>query len=275
MKTSHILAAIVASSILTLHACTTVTTTKCIETSLRETVIVAKWEYTVWNVEPEEMCNPGGITLAPSRGQRVKLINDTGTVREIVQAVPDRYELRRGQHVFLVADHGRLWVQPVDYPLPLELRTLPAPVSEHESKLHLEVSPGWVATPLSDAMRSDGIIHAAHSVTLDLGTELRAYRRLEVTDLVAFATVQQARLASNLDNPKSSAITPVTLEGRPAIRFEVEGVSHQRNAFEYGYVGTVIQGKDEIAYLLAYTYAASFPSKKDELAHVADAITGL
>lgn len=152
---------------------------------------------------------------------------------------------------------------------------MPAPVSERESKLHLEMSPGWVATPLSDAMRSDGIIQAAHSVTLDLRTELRTYRRFEVTDLVAFATVQQARLASNLDNPKSSAITPVTLEGRPAIRFEVEGVSHQRNPFEYGYVGTVIQGKDEIAYLLAYTYAASFPSKKDELAHLADAITGL
>jgi hypothetical protein len=192
-----------------------------------------------------------------------------------VQAVPDRYELSRGQQVFLVADHGRLWVQPVDYPLPLELRTLPDPMSEHESKLNLEMSPGWVATPLSDAMRSAGIIHAAQSATLDFGTELRAYRRLEVTDLVAFATAQQARLASILDNPRSSAITPVMLDGRPAIRFEVEGVSHKRPHFDIGYVGTVIQGKDEIAYLLAYTYAASFPSKKDELAHVADAITGL
>jgi len=237
--------------------------------------LVAKWEYTIWIIEPEEVCNPAGIRLTPSRGERVKLINSTGTVREIVQAVPDRYELRRGQRVFLVADHGRLWVQPVDYPLPLELTTLPAPMSEHESKLRLEFSSGWVAIPLSDAMRSAGIIHAAQSVTLDLGTELRAYRRLEVPDLVVFATVQQAYLASILDNPRSSAMTPVTLDGRPAIRFEVEGVSRKPPHFDIGYVGTVIQGKDEIAYLVAYTYAASFPSKKDELTRVADAITGL
>jgi hypothetical protein len=237
--------------------------------------MVAKWEFTIWNIEPEEVCNPAGITLAPSRGERVKLINSTGTVREIVQAVPDRYELRRGQHVFLVADHGRLWVQPVDYPLPLELRTLPVPMSEHESKLHLEKSPGWVETPLTDAMRSAGIIYKAENVTLEVATELRAYRRSEVTDLAAFATVQQARLASILDNPKSSAITLVTLDGRPAIRFEVEGVSHKPPHFGIGYVGTVIQGEDEIAYLLAWTYAAAFPSKKDELARVAVAITGL
>ena len=277
MKTSpHILAAIVASSIVALNACTTSTTvtTTCIETSPRETDLVGRWEFTIWNIEPEEVCNPAGITLTPSRGQRVKLINSTGTVREIVQAVPDRYELRRGQPVFLIADHGRLWVQPVDYPLPLELTTLPAPMSEHESSLHLEMPPGWVAAQLTDAMRGDGIIHAAQK-TLDLRTELRAYRRSEVPDLLAFATVQQARLVSNIDNPKSSAMTPVTLNGRPAIRFEVEGVGRKRSGFAMGWVGTVIQGKDEVAYLLGYTYAASFPSKKDELAHVADAITGL
>lgn len=274
MKTRpHILAAIVASSILNLHACTTVTT--CIETSARETEVVAKWEFTIWKIEPEEVCNPAGITLSPSRGERVKLINSTGAVREIVQPVPDRYELRRGQHVFLVADHGRLWVQPVDYPLPLELRTLPAPMSEHESKLRLDISPGWVAIPPTDAIRSGGIIYKAENVTLELGTELRAYRRLEVTDLVDFATVQQARLASILDNPKSSAITPVTLGGRPAIRFEVEGVSRKPPHFAIGYVATVIQGADEIAYLVAWTYAAGFSSKKDTLAHVADAIKGL
>jgi hypothetical protein len=203
------------------------------------------------------------------------LINSTETIREIVQPVPDHYELHRGQRVFLVADHGRLWVQPLDYPLPLELTTLPAPVPEHESKLGLEVPPGWVAAPLSDAMRSDGVIQAAQSATRDLGSELRAYRRLEVTDLSTFATVQQARLASNVDNAKSSAMTPLTLDGRQAFRFEVEGVSRKSSHFAMGWVGTVIQGKDEIAYLLAYTYAASFPSKKDELAHVADAITGL
>jgi hypothetical protein len=89
---------------------------------------------------------------------------------------------------------------------------------------------------------------------------------------VAFATSQQVRLASILDNPKSSAIMAVTLDGRPAIHFEVEGVSRKAPHFGLGYVGTVIQGEVEIAYLVAWTYAAAFPAKKDALAHVAGAV---
>jgi hypothetical protein len=240
--------------------------------------LVAKWEERIEKIEPQYICSPSGMTYAPSRGERVTLTNSTGNRTEIVQAVPDQYQLQVGQRALLVADHGRLWVQPVDYPLPPELRTLPAsplPVSEHESKLHLELSPGWVATPLTDAMRSVGIIQAAHNAKLDFGTELRAYRRSEVTDLTAFATSQQARLASLLDNPKSLPLTPETLGGRPAIRFEVEGVGRRPPYFGYGYIGTVIQGENEIAYLIAWTYVAAFPSKKDALDRVADAITGL
>jgi hypothetical protein len=144
--------------------------------------VIAKWEMTIQKIAPQYVCNPAGITLAPSRGERVSVTDSTGSRREIVQAVPDQYQPHAGEHVLLVADHGRLWVQPVDFPLPPELRTLPAlplPVSEHDPKLHLELSPGWVPTPLTDAMRSAGIINAAQNVTLDFATELRAYRRSE------------------------------------------------------------------------------------------------
>jgi hypothetical protein len=240
--------------------------------------LVGKWEETIEKIEPQSVCNPGGIRYAPTRGQRVTVTSATGSRTEIVQAVPDQYQLHVGQQVFLLADHGRLWVQPVEYSLPPQLRTLPAsplPVSEHESKLHLELSPGWVARPLTDAQRSLGIIYLAENKPLDLATELRAYRRSDVTDLADFATSQQARLASILDNPKSSAITPATLDGRPAIHFEVEGVSRKAPYFGIGYVGIVIQGEVEVAYLVAYTYVAAFPSEKDALAHVADGIRGL
>jgi hypothetical protein len=124
-------------------------------------------------------------------------------------------------------------------------------------------------------MRSVGIIQGAHNKPLEFATELRAYHRSDVTDLVAFATSQQARLASILDSPKSSAITPETLKGRPAIRFEVEGATRNPPYFRFGYVGTVIQGEVEVAYIISFTYVAAFPSKKDELAQVADALRGL
>ena len=270
---SSTLAAIVGLSILTLAGCTTT----CMETSA-PSQLVGKWEKTIEKIEPQDVCSPSGINYAPSRGQRVRVTSSTGSHTEIVQPMPDHYQLTVGERVLLVADHGRLWVQPIDYPLPPELRTLPAsplPMSESESKLHLELPPGWVATPLTNAMRSVGIIQGAQNKQLEFVTELRAYHRSDVTDLVAFASLQQARLASILDSPKSSAITPETLEGRPAIRFEVEGASRNPPYFGFGYVGTVIQGEVEVAYIISFTYVAGFPSKKDKLAQVADALRGL
>jgi len=261
-------------AILTLPSCTTVT---CIETSARDPQAVAKWEVTIEKIEPQDLCNPNGITLVPTRGERVTVISPTGSRREIAQAVPDQYHLHVGQQVFLVADRGRLWVQPLDYPLPPELRSLPASpgaISELESKLRLQLPAGWGPRALTDAMRSGGIIYSAQNVTLDIYAELRAYRRSEVTDLVAFTESREAALASILDNAKSSAVTPVTINGRPAARFEVEGVT-RKTPIGVGYVGTVIQGETEIGYLVAWASVAAFPSKKDALARIADGITGL
>jgi hypothetical protein len=257
---------------LALSSCTTV----CIETSARDPQAVAKWEMTIEKIEPQDVCNPKGITLTPSRGQRVSVINATGRL-EIVQPVPEQYHLHVGQQVLLVADHGRLWVQPIDYPLPPELRSLPASpgaVSELESKLHLQLPAGWSPRPVTDVMRSGGIIYAAQNTTLDIHAELRAYHRSEITDLVAFTESLEAALASILDKTKSSAVTPATVNGRAAARFEVEGVS-RKAPIGIGYVGTVIQGETEIAYIVAWASIAAFPAKRDALAHIADEITGL
>lgn len=270
----HFLLTLVLGCLLPLAGCTTVT---CIETSARDPQQVAKWDVTIAKIEPENVCGHAAISLPPSRGQRITVTSSTGSQVEVVQPLPEHYQLHVGQRAVLIADHRQLWVQPADYPLPPELQVPPksaAVVPRRETKLRLELPDGWVPTPLTDVMRSGGIISAAHNVTLDLAAELRAYRRPEITDLHAFAESLQAALASILDQPKMSAIAPATIGGRPAVQFELEGVS-RRAPVDLGYVGLVIEGQDEVAYLVAWTHAAAFPSKKAALAQAAGMIAGL
>ena len=69
-----------------------------------------------WSLNPLPFTCP-----VESVGLAVKLVLSTGETFEIVQPKSTRYTLKANDRVYYIVDRGRVWAQPIDYPLPAEL----------------------------------------------------------------------------------------------------------------------------------------------------------
>jgi len=93
--------------------------------------IVHKWDATIVSVEKQNIYNSTGaawvgpLAKVEAVGLKVTLITDDGQHITEVQPQNQNYTFNAGQHVIYIVDYGRVWAQPVDYPLPPDFKTAP------------------------------------------------------------------------------------------------------------------------------------------------------
>ena len=91
---------------------------------VKDRSLVKKWDGTVIAVEPQNIYNRaeamwvGPLASVEAKGWKVTFVFDNGQKVTIVQPSSTEYELRSGQRAVYIADKGKLWVQPADFPLP-------------------------------------------------------------------------------------------------------------------------------------------------------------
>ncbi|HVA55822.1 MAG TPA: hypothetical protein VNI53_08545 [Gammaproteobacteria bacterium] len=91
--------------------------------------MVKKWNATIISIEDQNIYNSAGafwvgpLATVESVGQKVAIVAEDGSKITIVQPKNAHYTLTAGEHVLYVVDQGHVWVQPVDYPLPLDFTT--------------------------------------------------------------------------------------------------------------------------------------------------------
>lgn len=95
--------------------------------------IVRKWDATIITVEKQNIHNSNGafwvgaLAKVEAVGLKVTLVTDDGQRVTEVQPQNKNYTLTAGEHVIYIVDYGRVWAQPVNYPLPPDFNTASPP----------------------------------------------------------------------------------------------------------------------------------------------------
>ena len=93
----------------------------------RDPNMIRKWNGTVISVDEQNIYNATGVALvgplAPveAKGLKVAMVLEDGEHVTIIQPQNPHYTLKAGEQIVYIVDQGRVWAQPVDYPLPTDL----------------------------------------------------------------------------------------------------------------------------------------------------------
>ncbi len=93
-----------------------------------------------------------------------------------------------------------------------------------------------------------------------------------ITDVQAYAGTRRAALIGSLADPVPSEITQIEINGRRAFRASVTGKVQTGQTITY--IGTVIEGSEEVAVLLTWTFPANFDRQKDAMNELAERVVG-
>ena len=94
--------------------------------------IVHKWDATITSVEKQNIYNSTGaawvgpLAKVEAVGLKVSLVTDDGQHVTEVQPQNSNYTLTAGEHVIYIVDYGRIWAQPINYPLPPDFTAHPS-----------------------------------------------------------------------------------------------------------------------------------------------------
>lgn len=138
--------------------------------------------------------------------------------------------------------------------------------------IKLTLPAGFEEQPVIDTWRKNGIFFYALNRTTDIGTFVSAAPRAAITDMSVYVATLKARQESSLQDGQSSQITQTTVNGRPAMRFEVTGIS---NGIKLTYMTTVIEGAQQICVVNSWTSATNFPNHRDSMNTIPQNVTGI
>lgn len=151
---------------------------------------------------------------------------------------------------------------------------LPSNLPLYESKAILPLPDGWESKPLNSEQKAAGAFLLAINKTTDTGLMLSGLSHKGITDMEAFVASRMSGQANRLGKAEESEIVKLTVNGVPAWRFSVTGLS-KANALKYTYLATIFDAGDEIIYLSSWTTAWDFPKQKETLENIAGRVVGL
>jgi len=140
-------------------------------------------------------------------------------------------------------------------------------------KLDLAFPAGWQEKALTDAQRSAGTEIFASDATTDSSVVVSAANEAELTDRNVFMLSRRAAQESQLKDASHSDIADITVNGRPAERFEVTGTS--ADGARYTFLDTAIFGKAQVVIVNAWTTAPNFDNQKSSLQTLAQRVSGI
>jgi hypothetical protein len=152
-----------------------------------------------------------------------------------------------------------------------DLAASPAP-SPYVSNLRLNLPVGWESKPMPENLAKSGWFVYAVNRNTEVYATLTATKHEGITDMLAYAQTRRAALIGNLTDAVPSVISQVEINGRRAFRGTVTGKVKTGQTITY--LGTVIEGPQEIAVLLTWTFPANFGQQKDAMGQLAEDVVG-
>ena len=165
------------------------------------------------------------------------------------------------------------------YPIRAEIEfaadttTPAAPPSIYVSSLKFDLPEPWELQPLPVAATNAGWNSEIENKNIGVKAMLSGTTHSGITDISAYAQTRRAALLSLIGDPVPvEELHAVEINGRRAYRYVVNGTS--KGGMALTYVGTIIEGKSDIAVILAYTFAANYGTQQDVMAGIPDRVTG-
>lgn len=163
-------------------------------------------------------------------------------------------------------------VTPANDAAPLPSSATSAPKATGFENLKLDLPAGFNLMPMQNEWRAQGILLHALNPTADIGTFVSAAPRAFITDMAAYVLSRRASLESAMTDARSSEITQLAINGRPAWNFEVTGVLKQ---VKVTYHTSIIEGATQIAVVNSWTSASNFLPQKEIIAALPSHVSGL
>jgi len=148
----------------------------------------------------------------------------------------------------------------------------PPPPVPGISGLTVDWPSGFTNKPLSDEQRLQNVVVMEMNRSADVGAVLVAERHADINDVAAFAASRRAAQMSRLQEALASEVVPIQIGGRQAYRFQTDGVV---KGGRFTYLMTVIEGKDQVIVLNAWTSAANWSAQADLMRGLADRVKGI
>jgi hypothetical protein len=202
-----------------------------------------------------------------------------------IVGAPVAYEMdkKKERQVFAECMKGRGYVvTPPDGSAPAPkaaaATTTPVPAAPTASmvpgtdQLGLALLPGFEMKSVPDNLKSVGAVLYAVNRTLDMAMMVVPVRHEGITDLMAFASTKKAGQLDRVTDATSSEVTHLTVHGHNATRFSVTGTYKN---LRVTYVTTLIEGRDQIVIVSAWTGASNAQQQMTVLESLADGVSGI
>jgi hypothetical protein len=165
------------------------------------------------------------------------------------------------------------------YPIRAELEFVPdtvtqgAPPSVHISPIHFDLSAGWQVQPLADMDLKGGWYAKVRNRHIDAVAVLSARTHDGITDIADYTQTRKAALLRAITDPVPvEEVHPIEINGRPAFRYVVKG--KDKSGKPATFVATIIEGPDDVAIVIVYTYATNFDERKEAMKQLSEQVVG-
>lgn len=132
---------------------------------------------------------------------------------------------------------------------------------------------GWTTQSITEAQANVGVVAYALDRSRDLGTQVSIISSEGIHDRLAYASSRRANQAGRLKGGQGGEIARLTVNGRDAMRFEVTG--QLTSGLPVTYLITIIEGKEQLAYVSTWASAPNFDTHKEELTNMASRVSGI
>jgi hypothetical protein len=251
--------------------------------------VIACGTYTLGIVRPQagKSADQQQLDTLTCKDQAHLAVNSTGRqtgdflLGLTIVGAPVAYEMDKSKERQVFADcmHARGYVvTPADgsAPAPKAAATTAAPVPVQPvpgvDQLALALPPGFEMKAVPDNLKSGGAIFFATNRTLDIGLSVIPVRREGITDLMAYSLTRKATHMDRLKDATSSEVTRLEVRGHNATRYSVTGTYSN---VKFTYVTTLIEGRDQIVIVNAWTGTTNAQQQMAVLEILADGVSGI
>lgn len=132
---------------------------------------------------------------------------------------------------------------------------------------------GWTPQGITEAQANVGVVAYALDKSRDLGTQVSIISSEDIQDRLAYASSRRANQAGRLKGGQGGEIARLTVGGREAMRFEVTG--QLASGLPVTYMVTIIEGKEQLAYISTWTSTPNFATHREVLTDITTRVFGI
>jgi hypothetical protein len=146
----------------------------------------------------------------------------------------------------------------------------PIEISSTDGQCRLTVPPGWAADPELNASAELQVSNRKEELYSVVLTEARA--DFDEMSLEKYSRITRRALMKTLKSPRPAGPKKLTIDGSPAVQYEINGVMDGINVV---YLHTIVEGKKNYFQLLAWTMKSKFEAEHPTLDKIVNSFHAL